>query len=238
MDANLLNGLSGLLGAILGAAVSGWFSWQIFRKQLEASDTQRKLDNAASDAQRRLDNTFAFHREFDGPSLNTSRTLAARLLEENPDLSLDQISEKMDGPETVHIWVVLSFYKRLTVSLKHGQLDPRFVSELFGAIFTWWWLICFNKKLPSFWVDDGILREFWDWLENNTDAAEMDRWVKRAELDMPRYLGTSKIESSVSRQDDELSLPTLAMKLAVDRESVSSPLGRTDPPVSTRENAS
>lgn len=184
MDPNLMIGIvgavSGLLGAFGGAAISGWISWKIFRKQIQISEAQKKLEN-----------TFALHREFEGEALNTSRTLGAKLLESHPHLSLEAISETMDGPETVHIWAVLGFYKRLALSLKHGQLDERYVSDLFGAMFTWWWTICYQNKLPGVWVDHGIIGDLWAWFQTHTRADTLKSWIKRAEYDKPRYLGSA-----------------------------------------------
>jgi len=123
--------------------------------------------------------------------MNTSRTLGAKLLESHPRLSLEAISETMDGPETVHVWAVLGFYKRLALSLKHGQLDERYVSDLFGAMFTWWWMICYQNKLPAGWVDHGIIGDLWKWFQAHTDTEQLKDWIHRAEHDEPRYLGSA-----------------------------------------------
>jgi hypothetical protein len=185
IDSNLMSGIigavSGLIGAFGGAAIGGWVSWKITRKQIQTAVDQKKLEN-----------TFNMHKEFFGESMNHSRTQAGKLICKYPDTSLEKIDTDVSSNESVHLWIVLGFYQRLSLMIKHKQIIEPYIPDLFGALFTWYWVNCFESNLPHTWDSYPTIKESRDWLEEYSKKADLIEWQRMAQKDKERNLSAQR----------------------------------------------
>ncbi|MCI0387672.1 MAG: hypothetical protein MOB07_02725 [Acidobacteria bacterium] len=183
IDPNLMSGIigaaAGLIGAFGGAAVGGWISWKIAHRQLQISTDQKKLENV-----------FNLHKDFNSESCHDSRTKAGKLLWELTDSTFNDMYKVDATSGYVHFWIVLNFYRRLWLAVKHKQVDERYVAELFGATFIWWWDNCFQSKLPSTWESHRDINDLRAWMEEHTSREEFIRWQQMARIDRETNLPT------------------------------------------------
>ncbi|MEA5447966.1 hypothetical protein VB780_05255 [Leptolyngbya sp. CCNP1308] len=153
-----------VLAALLGTIVGGFISWiaNVYQNKSQA--------------------TFDFHREFDSDVMHRSRILADQLIRKNPNDTLYEIYEKYPE-ESFHIWQVINFYRRLWVAINYGQVKTNLVPELFGEIFIWWYLLCFEKQyIPAYNHSQGRkqILELKKWIDKHSNKSEMDEWTRLA----------------------------------------------------------
>jgi hypothetical protein len=137
-----------LIGTIGGASARAWFS------------TQQKIE----------ENTLNMHREFFGESMYKARTLSEKLIEEYPEKTLEEIRREVHPDKCVHLWMVLGFFNRLSLQTQQNQIRKKYIRDLFGELFVWWWVCAFdNGRLPEEWDSYKSIKWFKEWLENPFD---------------------------------------------------------------------
>lgn len=149
-----------ILAALLGTIIGGLISW------------------FANVSQNKASVTFNFQREFDSADMHLSRIRADQLIKRNPDLMLNEITEKYPE-ESFHIWQVIKFYRRLWVAIKYRQVKTQLIPDLFGEIFTGWYLYCFeNQYLPAYQDSQGCKEIFSlkQWLDKHSSNSVMHQW--------------------------------------------------------------
>jgi hypothetical protein len=161
---------AGLIGTLVGAAIA-WL---------------------AGSRQRRLETAFAMHREFHASEMTHSRNLAGKTVREHRSETLDAIRRKLAPEQTQHVWNVLYFYQRLWLAINYGSIHKRYVPEMFGENFWWWYVKSYRDQLvPLDWQASRHIAALMDWMERNADQNEMERWRKRAV-----EMGDPKLEAS------------------------------------------
>lgn len=137
-----------LFGTLGGASVRAWFS-----------SKQKKEENALN-----------MHKEFFGESMYKARTLSEKLVEKYPEETLEDIRRKDEPNDSVHLWIILGFFNRLSLQIQQNQIQKKYIRDLFGELFIWWWVCAFdNGRLPEKW--DSYKSIIWlkEWLENPLD---------------------------------------------------------------------
>jgi hypothetical protein len=156
----LISVAAGLFGTVLGAAIA----WLVSQRQ------------------QRLAATFSMHREFHDPEMTRSRNLGGKTVREHSSKDFDAMRRQLSPEETQHIWNVMYFYQRLHLAIKYKNIVTRFVPEMFGENFTWWYLKSYGHQLaPLNWEAGHHIAELHEWLARNADQGQIARWRERAE---------------------------------------------------------
>jgi hypothetical protein len=176
----LLSSGLGFFGTLVGAGIAWWVTDR-------ATNTQT---------------TFELYHEFSSEPLLTSRHKAQNtpsLFDKNANITLDQMFGSLSADERAHIWNIIHFYEKLYLLIKHKQCNTKFVPELFGEVFHWWYLNCFEAKLAPIRDREASIRmrELKSWLEKKTKQEEIVRWIERAQRTAkePPEEGTSTPET-------------------------------------------
>jgi hypothetical protein len=157
--APLISGAFGLLGVVVGS-LWAWY-WGI--------------------QQQKTANTFMLHKEFCDKEMIEVRYRAGELIKKYPDKKLDYLYESLSTQETAPLWTLMEFYNRLWISLKHHRLQDSLVPELFGFIFVWWNVICFERQLEAVdWEEGKYLQLLGKWLEEHITSDDWQGWKERA----------------------------------------------------------
>jgi hypothetical protein len=78
--------------------------------------------------------------------------------------------------------MVIAFYQRLALAIKHRQIDERLVPEFFGDNFIWWFRLSFEKQLePTGWESWQRMEYLRNWLAKKADLDDFLVWERRAE---------------------------------------------------------
>jgi hypothetical protein len=160
----LLGSGLGLLGTLVGAGITWWVTSR-------ATDTQM---------------TFDLYREFSSEPLLISRHEAqntSSLFDKNASVTLDNMFGSLSANERAHIWNIIHFYEKLSLLIKHKRCNTKLVPELFGEVFYWWYLNCFETKLIPIRDREASIRmrELKGWFEKKTEREEIARWAERAQ---------------------------------------------------------
>jgi hypothetical protein len=162
--------LIGLLGTLIGAAVA----WHVGRRQT------------------RLETVFSMHHEFNAPDMTHSRNLAGKTVRRHSSESFDEMRTNLAPEETQHIWNVMYFYQRLWLAIKYRSIHRRFVADMFGENFYWWYLKSYQDQLvPLDWQAGRHIDALMKWIEKNSDPRERVKWRRRVyEMRDPGTFGT------------------------------------------------
>jgi hypothetical protein len=156
----LVSAGAGLIGTVVGAAIA----WLTGRRQ------------------RRLETVFAMHREFLAPELARSRHLGGMAVREHRLKTFDAMWATLAPEEMQDIWNVMYFYQRLWLAIKYRSIQERYVPEMFGENFWWWYIKCYKDQLvPLDWQASRHIEALKNWIERNADQNEVEKWRKRAE---------------------------------------------------------
>jgi hypothetical protein len=79
------------------------------------------------------------------------------------------------------------FYERLSLAIKNENIHKKYVGEMFGENFIWWYLKSYDKQLVNIDIDEDIrwqasrnIASLQAWLYENTDRNQYEQWVRRA----------------------------------------------------------
>ncbi len=139
------------------------------------------------------DLAFALHREFNTKEMFEARNKADDFLASQiSDIPLDQLYKKPFLEEIQNVLLIIRFYERLWLAIDQSQLNKKLVPKLFGEVFYWWLICCFDKQLLSSkckWYEMEAaknIRDLRDWMDKNTEKLERDKWIAWAEEDKKR----------------------------------------------------
>jgi len=150
--------LIGLVGTLIGATVA----WFVGRRQV------------------RLEMVFSMHRELNAPDMAHSRVLAGRTVLKHPSESFDWMRVNLEPEETQHVWSVMYFYQRLWLAIKYRSIHRRFIADMFGENFYWWYLKSYQDQLvPLNWQAGRHIKSLMEWTEKHSDPKETERWRDR-----------------------------------------------------------
>ncbi len=76
-----------------------------------------------------------------------------------------------------HVWNVVYFYQRLSLAVQHRGLHNKYVPQLFGDIFYWWYERSFrNQYIPLHTTISEDLDSLRKWMDKHTSEADRQRW--------------------------------------------------------------
>jgi len=155
----LVSVAAGLIGTLVGAAIA----WLAGRRQY------------------RLETSFAMHREFHAPEMTHSRNLAGKTVRDHRSETFDDMRRGLAPEETQHVWNVMYFYQRLWLAIKYRGIHEKYVPEMFGENFCWWYIKSYRDQLiPLDWQASRHIGALMTWIEAKADRSEMESWRKRA----------------------------------------------------------
>ncbi|MBD2104826.1 hypothetical protein [Leptolyngbya sp. FACHB-261] len=162
-----------ILGVLIGTIVGGLITW------------------FTTAHWNRLQTTFDLHREFDSDVMHESRMSADQLIKGNPHDTLGEIYKK-DPEKSRYLWQLINFYRRLSLAIKYNQVNPDLIPELFGEIFTWWYIVCFENQLladEKNYFSPSRKQIFWlkKWLDTHANKTELSKWTANALDDLQNY---------------------------------------------------
>jgi hypothetical protein len=151
--------VTGLIGTIVGATIA----W------LAARRTER------------LKTAFDMHREFNSPEMTQSRNRAGVIVRKHRSLSFDDLRRTLSPEETQYVWNVMYFYQRLSLAIKYRSIHKRYVGEMFGENFIWWYLKSYQQQLvPLNWQAGKDVQSLEEWLNGRVEDVQWRQWIKRA----------------------------------------------------------
>jgi|YNPBryBLVA2012_1023415.scaffolds.fasta_scaffold64367_1 hypothetical protein len=171
----LLSSALGFIGTLVGASITWWVTSRVAKTQV----------------------VFDLYREFNSDPLLTSRHKAQNslsLFDKSP-VTLDQMFSTLSADERAHIWNIVHFYEKLYLFIKYKRCDTKFVPALFGEVFFWWYLNCFEMKLIPIQDREASIRlkALKTWFEKKTPKEEIARWVSRAARTAKESIGASSV---------------------------------------------
>jgi hypothetical protein len=177
----LISVASGLVGTLVGAAIA----WLAARKA------------------HRLKTVFEMHREFHSPEMTRSRSLAGVTVRECSSESFDTIRRVLTPEETQHIWNVMYFYQRLWLGIKYKNAHEKYVGEMFGENFYWWYLKSYHDQLiPLDWQAARHIAALMAWIERHSSREQLEQWRERAtSMEDPRRAGSPEQPSRQATAD-------------------------------------
>jgi hypothetical protein len=73
-------------------------------------------------------------------------------------------------------------HQRLRLAVRCKSLEKRYVPEMFGENFMWWYLKSYRHQLvPLEWEAGHHIAELMKWLSRNADRSQLAEWSERAE---------------------------------------------------------
>jgi hypothetical protein len=132
--------------------------------------------------------TFDMYAEFNNSEFTRARADAARILDEHPLVTFENLTKTLPA-ESRDVWLVVQFYQKLWIAIKYGHVSKAMISDLFGSIFFYWYLNHFEAMLaPVDYPATENLKELKGWFDH-VDLAQphKHKWVERAlkERDTP-----------------------------------------------------
>jgi hypothetical protein len=151
---------TGLVGTVLGAAIA-WFAG-------------RRTD--------RLKTAFDMHREFHSLEMTRSRNRAGATVRRYPSYDFDDLRRRLDPDDAQHVWNVLYFYQRLSLAVRYRNVHARYIGDMFGENFVWWYLKSYRQQLVTLdWQATRDVQWLTDWLVKHAQHERHQDWVRRAE---------------------------------------------------------
>lgn len=138
-----------ILPVVIGALLGAWLT-RLFNK---------KRERAAL--------AFEMHREFNNLEMSTHRRKATEVIKRFPDTPIFDLQDK-DDVNAISVLIILRFYQRLVVSIKHEQIREKLAVELFYEIFFYWYYVVFKPNLVC----------VYDW-ESAKQIEELALWFVR-----------------------------------------------------------
>ena len=163
--------LSGLIGTIIGAILAYIFAQKQFNIQKETDEQRMQLDTALAFLDEFVSDQFAQDRR------RASKILRQHIKEEN----LDKFYPKLTDEQKQPIIRVLSFFRRLQLTIQFDRIDTQIVLELLSGEFIHWYYVYLKNLVPSNWSTKKHLIKLNDWLVENLDGDEYEYKKKKAE---------------------------------------------------------
>ncbi len=146
------------------------------------NEDQRKKEQ---DSEERIKTVVDLHREWNSESTYRARTRAGQTVRDYASNTLLEIEDQTQPDEAAQIWIVVGFFLRLSFLVQHDRVQKEMVTELFGELFVWWWVVSFEQQLiPCDWDARDRIQSLKDWFYQNTTAERRAPWELRARRDL------------------------------------------------------
>ncbi|MGV0029371.1 hypothetical protein [Phormidesmis priestleyi] len=170
-----------LLGTTIGAALAFWFALRQLAIQSHEAHHKRLFDTA-----------FELHREFNSFEMAVARSKADKVLQQHLLTKLDALYNDLPEETLRPVLFVIYFYERLWLAIENKQVDTKLVPELFGDIFYWWFINCFETQLlPVGWQCCHRIQSLKQWFDDHAKQEVRDLWIHRATMDREKRLANA-----------------------------------------------
>ena len=142
---------------------------------------------------------FDLYKEWWSEEMFDSRIKGWKFTLKFPEANLDEFYKDPKRRFTEHldkVWVVMAFFQRLHVDLEQGRIEKDLLVSLFGPIFTWWYVVCFDHNLadPS-WGGAFRLVDLWEIIsEEVKNTNKYDAWLNQALEDLTHHIEQEKTD--------------------------------------------
>src|SRR5262245_26876027 len=175
-----------------------------------------RIQMARQDKKEKSKTTYDLYKEFNSGELLKSRTEADKIPKRYPDKTLDDLYALLNTEERTHIWHVIHFYQRLSAAVEYEQIEPKMVRKLFGYVFYWWYINCFEQQLvPIKWDASYQIENLNLWFERTSNKEDLYNWMARAQSYKQIDVAGDKRENI-----DKESIPEETRKIAASKENV------------------
>lgn len=90
--------------------------------------------------------SFELHKEYNSYEMNLHRRNADKFLKQYPKVSYEELGN-LKNDEVPSVFVVLSFFQRLSQGVKYNQLKKKIILDLFSEPFYYWYYISYKDNL-------------------------------------------------------------------------------------------
>ncbi|MDQ1613195.1 MAG: hypothetical protein QOG00_3126 [Pyrinomonadaceae bacterium] len=159
------NLLSTIIGTAGGAVLAYLFALRQFKKQMETEARKVCVDTA-----------LAFYQELSSHDFAQARSEANKILD--PHLtasSLDDVWSSMSTEERRPVLTVLSYFRRLQLSIQYKRIDERMVLDLVSGEFFWWYFVWLDRLIPDDWETRRQIDKLDRWFHDNLSESEYER---------------------------------------------------------------
>lgn len=127
---------------------------------------------------RNFENTISLHKEFSSGDLLKARNKAEKVLKKFPLTSYLDFKDSITDEDRDQLWIVIHFYQRLYISIKHNEVRKDLIIDLFGEVFvSWWYLPFFERSFVLIdWTSCKRLKSLYQWFEANSEIADFNKW--------------------------------------------------------------
>lgn len=158
--ANLTNGFVALVAFLA-------FFWSVYtflrqsrldhsRFEMNQKSTERAYDDEMQD--KRIESAFRLHNEFFSDAMLKARGVADDYLMTRQGVHFRELHYSSEGSEMNSVFAIMEFYERVSLALRHNQIDRSLAAELFASIYLYWWINYFEKgtKEPNWEVAERL----------------------------------------------------------------------------------
>jgi hypothetical protein len=64
-------------------------------------------------------------------------------------MTYDEMRRMLSSDVTQNVWNVMYFYQRLSFAINHKNIHEKYVGEMFGENFIWWYQRSYDKQLVN-----------------------------------------------------------------------------------------
>ena len=115
----------------------------------------------------RVSLAFDMHKEINGLEMSRHRRIAGKFIETHPVKNFRELSV-VDEEKTISVLMIMRFYQRLWLSVKHGQIKKNLVNELFSEVFYYWYYLSYQHNLLVLdWDAAAQIKELASWMEKH-----------------------------------------------------------------------
>lgn len=148
----------------------------------ELSERQKRQEQIS---EQRLQTVIDLHREWNSAEVYASRNLAGKLVRNHLTLTIFELEKKVPYEQAAHLWVVVSFFQRLSFLVQHEKTHRDMTIQLFGELFISWWKLSFEKQLiPTQCEARDHVLALKTWLFANTTEQQRSSWLQRTEREL------------------------------------------------------
>lgn len=114
-------------------------------------------------------------------------------MQQYPENTIYQLYSELSLEDTHGLLMVTQFYERLGIATHYNRVDKKLIPILFGEVFIWWDVICFqNQSLKKKRHTDKGIEEFRNWLTNRPNKSTYSEWINRASNEREEYVENHK----------------------------------------------
>ena len=122
------------------------------------------------------------HKEYGTLEMSNHRKNAAVFIQKYPKTTFDKISEK-DKELSISLLMIMRFYQRLWLAIKHNQIKNSLIPELFGEAFYYWYFLSFEPNLTTiYWDSSSQIKELLIWMSKKDKSRKHKNDIEKFKL--------------------------------------------------------